>query len=110
MQRRITVPVGGHIQWHITSVCPNRCIHCYMYGADATKVSRNDLSIAQIYLVKHTVNNELIAKKFFHQYINQLIKLGNSSSIYKIILPHDFDCLHRISSEIAKRSCSPTDI
>ncbi len=48
MQRRITVPVGGHIQWHITSVCPNRCIHCYMYGADATKVSRNDLSIAQI--------------------------------------------------------------
>ena len=61
-------------------------------------------------LVKHTVNNELIAKKFFHQYIDQLIKLGNSSSIYKIILPHDFDCLHCISSEIAKRSCSPTDI
>lgn len=55
MQNRMVIPTAGHIQWHITSACPNRCIHCYMYGKDAAYIAKDDLSTDQLLFIYEKV-------------------------------------------------------
>ena len=35
------------IQWHITSVCPNHCLHCYMFNSNYQDILKNELNIEQ---------------------------------------------------------------
>ena len=40
--------IGGGIQWHLTTECPNRCIHCYTYGKSSNEDSNLNLSIDEL--------------------------------------------------------------
>ena len=40
--------VGGSIQWHLTTECPNRCIHCYTYGKSSQETPKTNLPFEQL--------------------------------------------------------------
>ena len=43
------------VQWHITSVCPNHCLHCYMFDSNYQDILKNELNIEQQKIFLNTI-------------------------------------------------------
>lgn len=45
------------IQWHITSYCPNKCKHCYMYTEDIDKIKSEEPSIVELIKIYNNIHH-----------------------------------------------------
>ena len=47
-KREVKKRIQFSIQWHITSRCPNRCKHCYMFTDNYNTIIDNELTYDQL--------------------------------------------------------------